>query len=527
MKSNLFLLCGILPLFFDMRYPADKHGDETKLKPNDTIGVSFFDDFSQGLLGHWLGDVPSFYTPEHRLSLIEGTAVPAMLSVPSPRIRNTLWEAGIQVDGIFSTSNYIRLYLASTRSSPGGQQQGYHLQIDGMDGSHTYCLWRQHGSARSIVFQSEVRPNQGTHFRARIRVTCSEDGYWQILADEEGHGAFIAIPDEDGRTDAQDVTYSTAGYAGYFVNCSPTRWRDFKLDYLLIKPFDPALDSASRDVPQPGDILINEILSNPKPGGVDFVEIYNHSTKTIDLQHVYLAQVNSAGMAGSRRKITEQFHFLHPGEYRVLTTRPAVLKQHYPNGNSLTFVEMPELPNFNNETGGVVLYSEGIAIDSLFYTPAMQSPFTTNHRGISLERQQFSLPAHAPDNFRSAATSIGATPGYRNSRYAAEPAGEGFFLTSKTFSPDGDGFEDQLEINYIFPESDLMANIDIYDDGGRLVKRLLRNQHIATQGTFTWDGLADANQRLPVGLYVAVIEVYNAQGVRKIYRKGFALATRL
>src|SRR5690606_17158201 len=105
--------------------------------------------------------------------------------------------------------------------------------------------------------------------------------------------------------------------------------------------------------------------------------------------------------------------------------------------------------------------------------------------------------------------------------------GNHVFLTSKTFSPDGDGYEDRLEINYRLPEGGFMANIDIYTDHGRLVKKLLRNQSLASQGTIYWDGLSDANARLPIGMYVAVIEVYNANGVRKIFRKSFVLAARL
>src|SRR5690606_30298197 len=111
--------------------------------------------------------------------------------------------------------------------------------------------------------------------------------------------------------------------------------------------------------------------------------------------------------------------------------------------------------------------------------------------------------------------------------YVEGSVGDDVFFTSKTFSPDNDGFEDRLEINYRFSESGFMANIDIYTDQGRLIKRLLRNQSIATQGTIYWDGLSDANTRLPVGMYIAVMEVYNANGAHKVYRKSFVLAARL
>src|SRR5690606_614762 len=129
------------------------------------------------------------------------------------------------------------------------------------------------------------------------------------------------------------------------------------------------------DTLAPQDVLINEILSNPKPGGVEFIELYNYSNKTIDLQQLEIASVNANGVTGSRRSVASHSILLLPNEYKVLTPDPETLKQHYPNGMSETFMETPNLPNFNNERGGVVLYAGDVMIDSLFYTPDMRSPF--------------------------------------------------------------------------------------------------------------------------------------------------------
>ena len=495
--------------------------------PDDTTGASFFDDFPGDLSDQWLGDIASFRVVGNRLGPVEQASAPISIAIPSPRLRNTVWEAGIQVAGAFNTSNYVTLYIAATNSSLRDPQNGYHLQIDGVDDNHVYRLWRQNGRMRTVIFESGPIANRENRFRARIRVTCTDTGRWQVLADEYDRGSFAAVASKDGHETFVDDTYVTGGYSGYLVSFSPTRRNDFKLDYLLIKPLDPTAPNGP-DVLRPGDILINEILSNPKPDGVDFVELYNYSSNAVNLSQLDIAPISTNGVAGPRRKITDRPMFLHPNEYKVLTTKPAIVGQHYPKSDTGTFIEMPTLPNFNNETGGVVLYRDSLVIDSLFYTSAMQSPFIMEHKGVSLERQYFSEPANAPGNFQSAAVSIGgATPGYQNSRRPADAdAAEGVFLASKTFSPDHDGFEDQLEINYRFGKSGFMANIDIYTDQGQLARRLQRNQSMATQGTISWDGLSDTHQRLPIGIYIAVIEIYHADGARKIYRKSFVLAAK-
>lgn len=297
---------------------------------------------------------------------------------------------------------------------------------------------------------------------------------------------------------------------------------------VLVAVLFPAIGMVESVTVGEGDILINEVLTNPAAGGVDFLEIYNYSNKTIDLSKVSIARVATNGTVGVPQVISDYPLFIHPHEYRVLARQPAVVKQHYPSSIAATFIEMATLPDFNNEKGGVVIYSPQGVIDSLFYTADMQTPFMVSNRGVSLERQHFSMPTNAPGNFHPAATAIGgATPGYQNSQYESNFGKGHVFLTSKTFSPDNDGFEDRLEINYRLPEGGFMANIDIYTDQGRLVKRLVRNQSMAIRGTVYWDGLSDASTRPAIGMYVAVVEVYNVKGVRKLYRCSFVLASRL
>src|SRR5690606_26234898 len=69
------------------------------------------------------------------------------------------------------------------------------------------------------------------------------------------------------------------------------------------------------------DILISEILFNPKEGGVDFVEIYNNSNLPINIQ----------GFTLGNRVVTHDFYLLPPQQYLALTTNKRVLLQQYPN----------------------------------------------------------------------------------------------------------------------------------------------------------------------------------------------------
>ena len=81
-------------------------------------------------------------------------------------------------------------------------------------------------------------------------------------------------------------------------------------------------------LPEPAsisDIVINEILFNPKQGGVDFVEVLNRSDKFINLKNWYLDN-QSLDSAVSPIKITSDNLILEPGQLLAFTEDPVILK---------------------------------------------------------------------------------------------------------------------------------------------------------------------------------------------------------
>jgi hypothetical protein len=158
----------------------------------------------------------------------------------------------------------------------------------------------------------------------------------------------------------------------------------------------------------------------------------------------------------------------------------------------------------------------------------MHFPLIRNPEGISLERSKLNKPTNEPGNLRSATTaSGGATPGYENSQNSESPTKEeDFSIVSKTFSPDNDGFEDILEINYRFAAAGNIANISIYNDQGVLIKKLINNYTLNSEGAFIWDGLNEQSQLATVGIYLINAEIFNLEGKMKRFRRSFALVSK-
>ncbi|WP_140937104.1 lamin tail domain-containing protein [Sphingobacterium lumbrici] len=263
------------------------------------------------------------------------------------------------------------------------------------------------------------------------------------------------------------------------------------------------------------DVIINEILFNPKNNGVDFVEIYNQSNNIINLQNWKLGN----------RTITTNRLLFNPQQYLVLTTDKNNILKNYPSALSENIVETTSLPPYPNEQGNVTLFSDRILVDSLYYSSNMHQSFLTNVKGISLERQSFYVPTNSPQNFVSASTLVGgATPGYANSTNV-----DNFFqknhvyLTTKTISPDNDNFEDYLEIRYELLTSNMMLNVTIFDDQGRQINRLIRHQSTSNSGKIQWDGTSENGQVAPSGFYIYHVETYDTKGNYEVYRGGFVL----
>lgn len=275
------------------------------------------------------------------------------------------------------------------------------------------------------------------------------------------------------------------------------------------------------------DLLISEVLFNPKAGGADFVEIYNPTSGSLRLNGVAIASIDSVGEIGNIKNLGSGT--IGSGEYRVISAGSAKIKGNYNCPYPDRFIELSSMPAYNNTSGHVILLRNGEVLDRLDYTEKMHNPILNVLKGVSLERVSFDKSADIPGNFSSAASSVGfATPGYANS--VEENKGlerDALTLSAKVFSPDGDGADDMLQIAWVLKHYGNMATITIYSDRGRVVRRLLKNESVATGGTISWDGLNDKGQLASYGIYVIVFSSFDLNGNTVNLKKAFALAGKL
>lgn len=269
-------------------------------------------------------------------------------------------------------------------------------------------------------------------------------------------------------------------------------------------------------------VLISEILPDPKKGGVEFIEIYNNTTQIIDLRSLEIASVNSSGKRNRLHRISDRSDYLYPGRYKVLSKDSQILQEQYSHQDGSSFYSMESFPSLTNTQGAVLLFHNEALIDSLFYTNKMHDIFIKTAKGVSLERVDFNQSTNLSGNFISAAATNGyATPGYQNSQAINEDSGSyGFSLRTDKFHPDKN---ETLELRIGFPKGGKMANIIIYNSSGKQVRKLFLNHRLGTRNIFHWNGQDDYDKVLPTGVYYVYTELYDSVGGLTSYKEACLL----
>lgn len=287
------------------------------------------------------------------------------------------------------------------------------------------------------------------------------------------------------------------------------------------------------ETPEANDVVINEILSDPRDDGADFVEVYNRSNKVIDLAHMVLSNQDLATQVlEDAEQIAPEGYLLFPGAYLVLSDDVDNIQSEYVCPDATAFFEMSDFPSYNNEEGVVVLsrLSDGSILDRRPYTTDLHFELLNSLDGVSLERVNMDRPTSDDSNWNSAASTVGfATPGYRNSQYApiTEASAGSISVSPETFSPDGDGYEDVLTVSWAFDKAGFTGSVAVFDADGRLVKYLLRGELLGTSGSVSWNGIAESLERAPTGIYVVLMEAFDLEGRTVKLKKAAVLATRL
>jgi hypothetical protein len=271
------------------------------------------------------------------------------------------------------------------------------------------------------------------------------------------------------------------------------------------------------EVAKQGEVVVSEILFNPRNEGVDFIELYNNSAKYISLLNWQISNGTSSVTIPAVRVMA-------PYSFRVFTSQPETIINEYPNaiGENIYSLAIPALPN---EDGKVVLHNGQYQLyDSINYQEDWHFPFLSSVDGISLERIDFDYSANLSSNWASAAaTENYATPGYLNSQSATGTESDVLSISPKVIVPDANGSDDFTNIK--LSQSGSMVSIIIYNLQGQPIKQIANNTLIGNISTFTWDGTDDNGAVVALGHYIVVANIISTGGATQTFREKVVVGT--
>lgn len=437
----------------------------------------------------WQGDVACFQYNNATFTLnAPAVADTVYLSTSSRAAVNANWQATVQLQYVPSSSNLARVYVMADTTCLTAPLCGYFVQIGGAN--KTIALYRQDETKNQLLLAAPDAILSQAPINVHIKVTRNQQFEWQLQYALD-KGTWLST------TTILDDTYTQSRAWGF--SCKFTKTRNTAFAFSNLSAVGDAYQAPV--LPPIEQLYITEVLYDPFPDGVDFVELYNASDTIINL--------NRCVLSTGKKEVQLPAYSLYPEQYVAITSSDSILLEQYPDACYENFLQVPTLPNWVNDSGRVYLLSDAAVLDSMVYSDKMHHSQLYDAEGFSLER----VPVDGVDWF-SASSDVMATPGCSNSQSQILPDGstesgidKAFWLSDSWFAPQ----EQYLSI-YHCVEEGTIANAWVYNLQGVPVYRLYNNTLLAAVGSTYWDGRDDAGEPCSVGIYMVVIEYITLSG---------------
>lgn len=169
--------------------------------------------------------------------------------------------------------------------------------------------------------------------------------------------------------------------------------------------------------PEYEELLITEIMADPSPvvglPDAEYLEIYNRSSKMIDLSEVQLVDENVTANLPSK--------IIFPKEYLLLcsSSKVADFQKLIPQNRIVALPNFPSLTNAGEKLS--LLDKQGKILFSVRYSDTWYSSATKRQGGWSLEMIDLNVPCREAENWAESEHAQGGTPAAANSVLRKNP----------------------------------------------------------------------------------------------------------
>jgi hypothetical protein len=288
-------------------------------------------------------------------------------------------------------------------------------------------------------------------------------------------------------------------------------WKEGYIDSVSIKYALPS-------ILQEGDVIINEILFDPDFSGSDYIEVFNKTKEYYNIKQLQLGSYDDIGNISDVHFLTKEDRLISPFETIAFSEDIDWIKLNYEKyGNILK----SELPACNNNEDNVLLMStQGKIIDSLFYSDSWHYSELNSSENVALERISPNKSNNAVNWFSASSASGYGTPGLKNSAAGQNTEGnETVFIENDVITPNNDGVNDFLRINFNLAEVGWIGSIKIINSLGITIHTLAPNILLGPTDIITWNCNLATKSTLTAGIYVLLIQMIHPETGNKFNQK--------
>lgn len=285
------------------------------------------------------------------------------------------------------------------------------------------------------------------------------------------------------------------------------------------EPDEPDPDPGESVTVLPGEIVFNELLPEPNPGGSEYVELYNRSDRRLPLAGLFVATRKSDGRLGTRYPLSPITSWLEPGGYALLSKHLEGVRDFYLLSDPDVLHEL-RLPILANTSAVLVLAREedGEVIDEVAYSRNWHLSAVKGKKGVALERIDPDGATQDPSNWISASSTHGyGTPGYRNSQYGADRDDVFSGIEPPVYSET----TREYTIAYRLDQPGYTCRAWVFDLSGRQMCEVSNLDLLGSEGELSWNGLAANGGKVKAGVYIFYAELAHPTGKVERYKRVF------
>ena len=275
---------------------------------------------------------------------------------------------------------------------------------------------------------------------------------------------------------------------------------------------NPANDSLGGSFHVPwhfGSLRFSELMPDPPEAlPVEWIEIVNRTG-----DHLPMMGWGFADAGGRLAEIDTTSPLANPG-YLVIAAESTMVM--WPGLDPDRLVVPRVWPSLNNGGDTLTLFDPtGSVVDNVAYGSVTS--------GNSLVRVVFG-DEFSVDDWIETPDTLEATPGSANPDLPEPPepwTGKATVtLDPNPFSPNGDGYEDELSFSFAFPTEEVRITLRLFDVNGRRITTLLDDFHTYGVSSWRWDGREGLDGWLSAGIYVWHVDARSVSGDGRWQLKG-------